>query len=259
MWLASSIQIVWFVAQGHERRASPLFESFFGRRPRQTQSEEIPGPVLTQMETALGEDALGNYRLQIQPGRVDAHFAANMTPGITPHHPPAFSDLGPVEQKALKGAGQLAPKIGDVHRLACVISVFKIVDTEADANREVSILANFSSRGREFSDLHVSVNKRKPFKAMNGFSMNRIMRWAPGAFQYFNFSTQSPIGISTFGGPVTPEAVSTTQVVTLEVDVNVVPNGRVIDQSAHASAVEEMFAEVRALLAHGTAEGLLDG
>ncbi|WP_027162318.1 hypothetical protein [Mesorhizobium sp. WSM1293] len=174
-WSALNLQFVWFVADTTNLNPAQLFSDIVGSEPESVQSSKVPRPNNPFLGVAEAQIEQLQYRLTIQPGRVDYFVQSAVEMEFGP---------GLVEQPAALLAanadGVRRPEIPAL-RLACVVNLMNLEPSGAAATKTISGLTGNPFPFDDAADVSLQVNRPK---LIDKTQINRLLRYSVGTFQF---------------------------------------------------------------------------
>lgn len=169
-----SLQCVWFTPSP-SMDALSLFQQAMGTEPSASQSQKLPSGH--NVTIAQGEFEESAVTLQVQPGRIDCFlmplgFSASPVPIFLP---PTFDDF----DLAFGRVDRLIRRMPDFQpiRLALVCNLLELANSTVEASEKVRATSGLELPLTGMEEFFLRINKRRPCKAVEGLSINRLMNW----------------------------------------------------------------------------------
>lgn len=246
---SQSIQFVWFPMSVTDVTAEHVFQVLAGDDPDTTQRNKTPSAANPFLSVAEGVIGTKDIAAQVQPGRIDFTIAGRQAPEMRQDDNLILLDTASEISAVVKRFSEWGGVWPEAIRLSVVAN---LVQPTKDAAAATSLF--FETLGIDVgfvdgSDPLFQINRRK---AMDGYVMNRVVRFGVAGYQ--NFVFHAVAGQSGAMVPATVEkyGASTT------LDINSVPDGRTIDRERQALILGQLAEELFRLGEHGTVRALVD-
>lgn len=228
-------QFAWFTPSEVPMKADDAFQNALGMEPATVQRLRPPQTPFP-MSVATGSSRGGDYRVQIQPNRIDLAVVPDETMAVPIGLPYLESDEFHFET-LLKAARTISYTIGSVNRQALVVQRAHQCKSEEQMGEKFLALTGLSSALSEAKEMLFQANLRKPLSWADQ-TLNRLIKLGTE-------SATVQVVTMTPHGPV-QQNVNKSRIghyISYMVDINNLPTAKQFDQGERLKLLDEMIQE----------------